>query len=679
MKRKAKAAALPQNVLDNLASSGLDEADAREMQVTPVTPGDCEAWRLPAAAHGYKIPYFDIEGEPTAFFRVRYLEDTRKGFAKQTAQKPLRYGQVPDTVNEIYFPPLSINWHDVALDIEVPILITEGEKKAAAACKWGLACIGLGGVWCFQSTRSALPLLPGFNWIKWKGRTVYICYDSDAETNSDIVKAELRLAQRLVELGAAVMICRIKHTDTSSKLGLDDYLVLHGPEEFQQEVLDTAFEFAESKGLHELNQEVLYVRDPGLIWDRERRQRLTPSAFKEHAFSNRHIWERRATPKGETLVKLPAAKAWMEWEYRSECKGLVYAPAAPEITEDGYLNTWTGWGVPEPRKGGCEPWHDLMNHLFGEDKAARLWFEQWCAYPVQHPGVKMATAALVWGVEQGSGKTLVGHTLMRLYGTKNSAEIHDTDLEDDRNEWAADKQFVLVDDIVAKGDRKLMLRIMTLITQKRVRLNPKYIPSYFLPDTINYMFTSNEPDALYMESGDRRFFVHEVRAGKYTAYKRYCDWRDSDTGIAALWDYFLHLDLTGFDPQAPAPITEGKREMQEMGKSDLGAFVRDFKENGPSIMAKHGLKGDFVTSAELHVIYTSLRPGTATTQQAIARELKRAGFKHPSTGSRMKTTDGRMIPAYVVANHVKWAAAAWSEACRHFNEARPHLNKKEKF
>ena len=668
---------LRKETLNKLAGSTLDEQDAALMQVSEVAALDCSRLNLPAAAAGFRLPYFSIDGKATKFFRVRYMEDTRKGFAKLTTQKPLRYGQPNNTVNELYLAPF-LDWRAVADDAECPLIITEGELKAACATKAGYPTVGLGGVWCFQSKKHGTPLLEGFSHFQWKDRVVYVCFDSDAVTNPDIVAAEARLARRLTELGAQVWIARLPSSDEATKVGLDDYLMLHGADAFQRYVLEGAFEFSGSEVLHGLNQRCLYVRDPGFIWDRDMRQRLAPGAFREHAFANVHYWEQRVTKQGSSMVRLPAARAWIEWEHRSEARGIIYSPGADEVTSEGLLNTWTGWGVGEPIKGSVKPWTDLMNHLFGEDKEARDWFEAWCAYPIQNPGAKLATAALLWGVVHGSGKTLVGHTLMRLYGSKNSAEIHDSDLEDPRNEWAMDKQFVLGDDIVAKGDRALMRRIMTLITQKTVRLNPKYVPSYSIPDTINYYYTSNDPDAFYMDDGDRRFFIHEVLAGKYAAYKEFVAWRDSAAGIAALWHYLLEKDIAFFDPQAPAPDTRGKREMLELGKSDLGSWVRELRENGDNVLSRAGIKSDLVTAPELHMLYDPTG-AKKTTVNALARELKRAGFRPPATGSKLRLEDGSMRMAYVVRNWHKWAGATWSEACRYYNETHPNLSKKEKY
>lgn len=656
-------------MLAKLAGSALDASDAKRMQLRPMTAKEAADAKLAAEAACFAIPYFDLKGKPTKFYRVRYVEDTRKGFGKAAGLKPLRYTQPKGTQSEVYFPPVDVNWAAIAEDVDIPVVVTEGEIKAACACKHGIATIGLGGVWSFQSKKQGQPLIPVFDEFEWEEREVYIVFDSDAATNPDVVGAEIRLARRLLERGARVKVGRIPTNDQVEKVGIDDYIMLHGVEEFRDNVMDRAFEQGASYELHKLNGRVVYVRDPGFIWDHDLKQKLTPGAFKEHAFSNVHIFEERVTKTGSTLVKSPAAKAWLEWEHRSEVRGLTFAPGEGSVTTQGMLNLWTGWGVAEPKPGNLAPWHKLMNHLFGADKDARRWFEAWCAYPLQHPGYKLATATLIWGVEQGSGKTLVGHTLMRLYG-RNALELKDSDLDNERNEWAENKQFVLADDIVAKGDRVLMRRLMTMVTQKTIRLDPKYIPSYSVPDLINYYYTSNEPDAFYMEDHDRRFWIHEVLAGKYLDYKEYKAWRDGDDeGIMALWHYFMALDVEWFDPHAPAPETQGKRDMIEMGKSDLGAWVRELRDNPDKVLAQAGLAGDLYSSKELHALYDSNGEKKASVN-ALSRELKRAGFRSPSTGSKLHTADGSQVSVYMIRNQSKWRTATWKDACAHYEKTR---------
>src|SRR5882672_3529841 len=182
-----------------LAGSALDESDARMMKLEPCTRAGARRRGLPSLTECFVIPYFDLKGRETKFYRARFMADTRRGFDKLAGRKALRYGQPPDTITEAYLPPIGMNWAAIAPDGEVPLVVTEGELKAACGVKHGYPTIGLGGVWSFMSKRHDIDLLPIFKEFAWEDRIVYICFDSDAATNPDVLAAERKLAERLLE------------------------------------------------------------------------------------------------------------------------------------------------------------------------------------------------------------------------------------------------------------------------------------------------------------------------------------------------------------------------------------------------------------------------------------------------------------------------------------------------
>lgn len=112
-----------------------------------------------------------------------------------------------------------------------PIFITEGEKKAAKATIDGFPCIGLSGVWCFKNSEN--DFLPELDRYFWKGRSIYIVFDSDTSTKHGVRHAELRLAIELINRGAKVFIVRLPGGQDGSKNGVDDHLVRHGEEGFK--------------------------------------------------------------------------------------------------------------------------------------------------------------------------------------------------------------------------------------------------------------------------------------------------------------------------------------------------------------------------------------------------------------------------------------------------------------
>lgn len=631
---------LTEKLRSKLAASGLNAKDAKLLKFETLLADQAEQLNIPAYA-GFKIPYFDVHGKETSFFRVRYLEETRRGFLKQTDAKDIRYIQPPNSVNEVYLPPF-INW-DTYFKGDSPIVITEGELKAACATKHGVPTIGLGGVWCFKSKKRGLNILPIFSSMGLKNKKVYVVFDSDAIRNYQVMGAENELCRQLLNLGGIPHIVRLPDIEGVKKTGLDDYIVANGIDTFLEHLKTTATPYKAGEELHRLNEEVVYVTDPGLIYRFDLRCRLSVRNFIDHAFSTRIVRTEIQNSKGDIRVEEKSApKEWIKWPYRAVVRRIVYRPGQPLITGDD-LNMWQGWGC-EPQKGDISPWNELLDHIFENKPEARHWFESWVAHQFQFPGQKLYTAVVIWGVMTGTGKTLVAHTIMRLMGRDNTVQIKTEDLERGSNDYAENKQFVLGEEIKSSENRRSFAdRLKALITQDRIRVNVKYVPVYEAEDVLNYYFTSNHPDAFFVEDNDRRFFIHEAPSyPKPTSfYEAYDRWYKSEAGAGALFDYFLNFDLKGFNPKARAPMTASKRDMIENSKSELGRWVAMLKEDPDTALR---IDGKVLTYAlwrveDLLVLFDP-QEHKRSTANAMSRELKQAGFVKAGGGMGCPTTQG---------------------------------------
>lgn len=650
--------AVTQAMLEKLEKSDLNGSDAKILRYEPYHANDASKLALPAAFSGFKLPYFDLSGRVTKFWRFRYLESTKTGFDALTDKKPLRYAQPKRSLNELYLPPVGgTNWSVIAKDPSIPIIITEGELKAACATKHGHPTIGLGGVWCFKSNAERMPLLPMFKEFTWQGRVVYICYDSDAITNYMVMQAENALARELTMLGAEPMVVRLPELE-GEKTGVDDFIVHEGPEAFGELLSKEATGWRAAEELFALNEEVLYVRDPGVILRMDTLQRISPRAFVDHAYSTRVYYEEQVTQNGTKMVERAAAKEWLKWPQRAEVAKVTYAPGKARITDYNELNVWRGWAL-EPEKGDLALWHTLMDFIFRGNKKERAWFEKWLAYPLQKPGTKLYSCCVVHGTEQGTGKSLIGYTLGSIYGS-NFTEVDDEDIHATHNEWAENKQFVLGDEITGGDKRAVAERLKRMITRSKIRLNPKYVPSYEVPDCINYYFTSNHPDSFFLEDKDRRFFIWEVvgmpmSEDFYIQYDRAL--KSGDLG-RALFHYLLSIDVSDFNPNAPAPMTEAKKEMIDSGRSELNAWVNALKEDPDTVLRIDGkvLRHDLWRSEELLSLYDPLERKRVTAN-GMARELKRAGIMRPAGTVGVRTSAGQ-VRLWAVRNPDKYKGAS---------------------
>jgi hypothetical protein len=198
------------------------------------------------------IPFFNLQGQLVRRF-IRLKPDNPRVERKNSLdgkeklkpikyESPLRKPGFPSSLP--YFPPICL---EGIRDRNQPLLITEGEKKSCAAAQLGFPTIGLIGVWGWMQKRprdkndrphGPRELLPQLENVPWSGRVVYIVFDSDAVENSNIQLAERCLAEILRLKGVEVIIVRlppgpIGGDGTRSKLGLDDFLCLHGKKALQ--------------------------------------------------------------------------------------------------------------------------------------------------------------------------------------------------------------------------------------------------------------------------------------------------------------------------------------------------------------------------------------------------------------------------------------------------------------
>lgn len=647
-----------------LASSGLTLEDAKQLnihiQTAIQTQKNHRAFKPLASL---RFDYFKPDGSPARdipvgepFYRLRYLEGGT-GFAALAKGQP-RYVQPPHTAPVAYYPQNFEDWPTLIHDVDEPLIITEGELKAAKACKEGFPTLGLGGVYNWRSAKMGIMWLESLKWINWLRRNVYICFDSDYQTNPAVAMALQSFAEALEDQGSFVHLVTLPDVpEVSGKIGLDDFLTFGGPT--ANKVFQTLLVEAEPLGLArplwQLNQQYVYVRRPGFILDqKDFENRVTPASFRDYLEAPRRYLERRVNADGQVQYKTTSAAAtWLKWPLRNEVKCVTYAPGKKKFI-NGEFNIWPGWKVA-PKKGCVKRFHQLIDFLFQHAEAgAKEWFLQWCAYPLQHPGTKLFSCVVVHGVVHGTGKSLVGYTLGEIYGN-NFTEVRESLMTSRFNEQLEAKQFILGDDI--KTTRRDADNVKTMLTQQILWVERKGIPKFPVPDRINYYFTSNHPDVFFLEDTDRRFFIHEVIGSPlpFTFYEDYWTWLTKGGGAAAVFDYLLSVDISGFNPAAPPFGTHAKARMLAAGQSDLASWVRQLLHAPEDVLrvGEVAIEKDLLTNKELLLLYDP-EGRTRVTANGLGRELSRAGVRQVYDGRPLRGPDGQQARYYAIRNAEKW-------------------------
>lgn len=387
-----------------LASSAISVAEAEAAGLYSVEDARTlhDAYSRTAAL---VLPYYDLDRQPLSypvgegaapFQRVRYLAPVyarRHGF-----QKPelLRYVQPPKSGIHPYLPPLG-DWRAVAGNVDIPVVITEGELKAIAGTLAGTVTIGLGGVWMFCTPDGVL--LPTLQQFVWRGRTVYIAYDSDAVTNPQVLTAEARLVDELTRRGARCALVRIPPGPGDTKQGIDDYIANNSREHWVALVNSTLTLSAVDRGVIALNEHLAWIEREGRAYD------LRTGAFlSRHDIVNGSRYSALTVAVADTsgrtagTKRVQTAKIWLTHPYAQRYDDVLMRPdAGATVEEDGVtaLNLWRGYTTAP---GDIGPFEELTQHLLSRTppETAELPLKL-LAYKAQHPSEKIPLALVLLG------------------------------------------------------------------------------------------------------------------------------------------------------------------------------------------------------------------------------------------------------------------------------------------
>jgi hypothetical protein len=192
--------------------------DLKNLRASGLTDDTIRANRLYSKNGDLYFPYRDLTGEINCFTRWRMYYADAEG---------KRYRQPPGSELHAYYPVASL---PLILNPDVPLYITEGEKKALALSQLGVAAVGITGIWsgCKPDTEE---LIEGLAAIPLARRVVYIVFDFDpkeaTQRQGQLARARLARAFARHEIAAAYAL-ELPPGPDDSKQGIDDFLAAGG-------------------------------------------------------------------------------------------------------------------------------------------------------------------------------------------------------------------------------------------------------------------------------------------------------------------------------------------------------------------------------------------------------------------------------------------------------------------
>lgn len=264
---------------------------------------------------------------------------------------------------------------------------------------------------------------------------------------------------------------------------------------------------------------------------------------------------------------------------------VTYKPGAPEFCEDydpENGKTFTGFNRYAPptvrmmNKNDAAWFAAHVDYICDGDGEAVDAIMDWMAHLVQHPEEKMNFGILLQGT-QSIGKSALVKTLSRVLGPSNvNPNLPTSALMSNFTEWMSGKLLICIEEIRDWDNKfKIYNQMKDLITGETVRINPKGLPPFCVPNRSNFFCLTNYEDAIPMDDCDRRFIIHFSKAvGQTPDYYRILHERIEEFS-GAVRSLLMERDISKFNPKGRAPLTHSKREYMKVSGTPIELYLRD--------------------------------------------------------------------------------------------------------
>lgn len=248
----------------------------------------------------------------------------------------------------------------------------------------------------------------------------------------------------------------------------------------------------------------------------------------------------------------------------------------PQGAAPGDLNLFRGLPlVPDPGKP-CGRIRDHVAFLCGGDADHLGWVERWLAYPLQHPGAKMHTALVMYGV-QGSGKSILFEQIMALIYGSYHLVIGQFELSSRFTGWASQKLFVACSEVEAdRRHRAMSSRLKQMITGATIGIEEKNVAFRSEENHMNLVFMSNAREPVEVEEDDRRFMVVRCERKQDPAYYQALGAEIAAGGATGYLHHLMTLDLGDFGPHTLPLATEHKAQLVLDSAASWQRFLHDW-------------------------------------------------------------------------------------------------------
>ena len=245
---------------------------------------------------------------------------------------------------------------------------------------------------------------------------------------------------------------------------------------------------------------------------------------------------------------------------------IPYGKTCPNST----FNLFTGFRVEKIITNEIHSYEHILEALklnAGDDEDMYNYMIKYCAHMLQKPAILPEVSLVITG-EQGTGKS----SFWENFGNKILGErytLQSSNADDIVGKFNINKNKILVimEETEGKDTFLANSQIKTLITQETKIFESKGKDKIRLRNCGRNIFVSNRKTPVKIEQSDRRFEVSECssrhKQDREFFGKVQNEWKD-DIAVRNLYDYFMSIDISDFDPARDRVITEAYKDMQSI-------------------------------------------------------------------------------------------------------------------
>lgn len=336
----------------------------------------------------------------------------------------------------------------------------------------------------------------------------------------------------------------------------------------------------------------------------------------------------------------------LNWGYVSKVQDITYEPTAPPGTIERdqltYFNTFRPSDVIAT-PGDPAPFVEFMEYLTPTD-FEREHLLKVMAFTVRNPGIKIRHALLLGSAVQGIGKSLLADVWGRLLGVRNVRKTSSGEISGAFQGWIKENLLVVCEELNIGQGLTVYNELKDLITSDWRPINEKHLAVRQWPIYSTFLLLTNLKVPLLIEETDRRLFVIDSPAQKApeSYYTGLVAWLNENIGVVR--SYLDQIDLTGFSPHAPPPMTEAKKALIKRSRHPIVQDVEFFLEQRTGCLDR-----DIVSLDEVSVAFER---GIRPTPHKLGKALRELGAEN----LEQHWVDGRRVSLWAIRNVDYWTS-----------------------